>query len=121
MKQSNNYEDDKDEVLWLAKSMDLPYPVYLSQELSEQIKPNEFLTTLGIQYSDRIKTILSVLQGKIFLKKVPSGEMTQKGIVLSLTLAKGPFIKEELISIRAEMKDEGGETVIYLTALPEED
>ena len=119
--QSNSYEDDEDEVLRLAKSMDLPYPVYVSQELSEQIKPNEFLTKLGIQYSDRIKTILSVLQGKMVPKKVVSGEMPQDGIVLPLALAKGPFIKEELISIRAEMKDEGGETVIYLTALPEED
>ena len=119
MKQSNTYEDD--EVLQLAKSMDLPYPVHVSQELSEQIKPNEFLTKLGVQYSDRIKTILSILKGRMVPKKAASGEMLKEGIVLPLALAKGPFIKEELISIMAEMKDDGGEAVIYLTALPEED
>jgi hypothetical protein len=119
MMQSNSDEDG--EVLRLAQSLDLPYPVCVSQELSQQIKPNEFLTKLGIQYTDRIQTILGILKGNMVPKQAGSGGMPKQGIVFPLALAKGPFIKEELISIKAEVKDDGGETVILLTAVPEEE
>jgi len=117
--QSNSDEDN--EVLRLAHSMDLPYPVHVSQELSEQIMPNEFLTGLGIQYADRIKTILGILKGNMVPKEAHFGGMSNQGIVFPLALAKGPLIKEELISIRAELKEDGGEAVIVLTVIPEEE
>jgi hypothetical protein len=114
--------DDDDEINKLAYSMDLPYPVQVSRDLSEQIKPNEFLTGLGIHYLDRIKTILGILKGNMILNKELPGEILPKqNQVIYFTHAKGPYIKEEVTSIRVEMKDDGGEKVILLTAIPKEE
>jgi len=113
--------DEADEVSRLAESLDLPYQVRVSQELSEQLKPNEFLAKFGIQYLERIKTVLGILKGNMILKQnVGEEALPQGSSIISLTLVKGPFIKEELISIRAEVTDDGGEKVLLLTPILEE-
>ena len=115
----NNIDYD-DEVARLAESFGLPYQVRISEELSEQLKPNEFMAGLGIQYLERVKTVLGILKAKMIKEK---GEETfpKKVQVVPLAVAKGPYIKEELISIRAEVTDDGGKNVISLTPILDED
>ena len=111
---------DTGDVNEMAEAMGLSYSVHVSQELMDQIKTNDFLISLGIQYSGRIKSILNILRSN--LKPKNGGvkeEIPKEGIVFPLAIAKGPLIKEEIITIRAEMKEDGGETVILLTAVPE--
>jgi len=104
----------------LAKAMGVQYPVQISKELLEEIMPNDFLLGLGIRYSERLKGIFSILRANLMPRSDRMKEAFPKGsLVVPFALAKGPFIKEELISIRAELKDDGDEKVILLTVIPE--
>ena len=120
MKQDNTV--DSDDVINLAELMGIPFSVQVSHELAAQLQPNEFLTSFGISYSERIKNLLNSLRGHVLPNtdgcKQP---LPQGGVVFNLPMVIGPFIKEELISIRAEMTDEGGEKGILLTAILEKD
>jgi hypothetical protein len=111
-------QDTADESV-LIEQMNLPYPVRLSPKLSELLKPSAFLTTLGIRYLERLKTILNILKGNLIPKNdSPEDTIPDNGIVIPLAIAKGPYIREELISIRAELTDDGGKVEILLTAVP---
>jgi hypothetical protein len=112
-------EEEPDEINELAQIAGLPYPVQVSSELSELLRPNSFLSDLGIQYYDRIKIILELLKGYLVPNKEegPSETIPKKAVVIPLALAKGPYIREETISIRAELTDDGGEQKLVLTAV----
>ena len=110
--------DDADEVNRLAEITGVPFTVRVSPELRGLLKPNEFLSGLGIRYSDRVKAILVSLKESLIPKKAGLEEaMPKEGVNIPLAMAKGPFIKEELVSIRVEAADDGGETVILLTPI----
>jgi hypothetical protein len=105
----------------LAKAMGVQYPVHISKELLDELMPNDFLLGLGIRYSERLKGILGILKASLIPGSEGQKEAFPKGsIVVPFALAKGPFIKEGLISIKAELKDDGGEKAILLTVIPEE-
>jgi hypothetical protein len=110
----NSYEEE-DEVARVAESLGLPYRVDISPELASQIKPNEFLSGLGIRYLERIESILGILEGNRRSDSPPKDQ------VIPYNLVKGPFIKEELVSIRAELSDDGGGKVLKLTAILEKE
>ena len=116
----NNSGDD--EVNSLAESAGLPYQVRISQELSEQLTPNGFIAGLGIDYFERVKTIFGILRANMILKQdTQEAVLPQGSIVIPLSVAKGPYIREELLSIKAELTDDDGEKVISLTSILEED
>jgi len=105
----------------LAKAIGLQYPIFVSKELLDEIMPNDFLSGLGIRYSERLRGILGILKANLIPRNEGFKEAFPKGaIVIPIALAKGPFIKEGLISIKAELKDDGGEKAILLTVIPEE-
>ena len=113
-------EESADDVNFLAKRIGLQYQVRLSSELSELLKPNEFLTGLGIQYSDRLNSIFTILKGSLIPKNSGSNEtMSKNGIIIPIPVVKGPYIKEEMISIKAELTDDNGKAEILLTAILE--
>jgi hypothetical protein len=115
----NNCDDEG--VNEIAEAMGFPYLVQISTELSEQIKPNEFLAKLGSRYSERIEAILSILKGNMNPDNAEfEGSLSKQYQVIPYSHTKGPFIKEELISIRAEVKDDGGKKVILLSAVPDD-
>jgi hypothetical protein len=104
----------------LAKAMGVQYPVQISKELLDELMPNDFLLGLGIRYSERLKGIFSILRANLVSGNEGQKEIFPKGsLVVPFALAKGPFIKEELISIRAELKDDGDEKAILLSTIPE--
>jgi hypothetical protein len=110
--------DVDDEVNKIAESLDLPCAVHVSKELSELINPNEFLTGLGVHYLDRIKTILGILEITMIPMKESFEETIPKdGIVFPVAITKGPYIREELISIKATIQDDNDGKVILLTAI----
>jgi hypothetical protein len=115
---TNDYGDDADEIGRYAESLGIPFTVRISPELKSLLKPNEFLSGLGIRFSDRVKTILGALkEGLIPDKSGQEDTVPKGGVNIPLALTKGPFIKEELISIRAETADDGGEKALLLTAV----
>jgi hypothetical protein len=113
-------EEEPDDINELAQNAGLPYPVQVSLELSELLRPNAFLTDLGIQYYDRIKLILGLLKGYLvptYKEEGPSETIPKKVVALPLALTRGPYIREETISIRAELIDDSGEQKLLLTAV----
>ncbi len=75
---------------------------------------------MGIRYSERLKGIFSLLRANLIPRSERMKEAFPKdAIVVPFALAKGPFIKEEIISVRAELKDDGNEKAILLTVIPE--
>jgi hypothetical protein len=118
MKKANSKETS--DLNALAEMAGLQYPIRLSPELSELLEPNEFLAGLGIQFSDRINAIFSILKGSLIPRNPGQKEtMPKGGIVIPILLAKGPYIREEMASIKAELTDDGGKAEILLTAILE--
>jgi hypothetical protein len=119
MTESNS--DDANEANVLAKMIGLPYKVDISPELMELLKPNEFLKGLGIRYSERIKIILHSLKGNMVPEKTyPAEGMPKDDVIIPLAITKGPYIKEELVSISAVLTDNNGEAQISLAVIHEE-
>jgi len=117
---TQDYGDDVDEVNRYAEMLGIPFTVRISPELKSLLKPNEFLSGLGIHFSDRVKTIMGTLKEDLIPNR--SGQensVPKEGVNIPLALTKGPYIKEEIISIRAEETDDDGERVILLTAILE--
>jgi hypothetical protein len=111
-------ENEQAVVDGLVQALGLEHPVKVSDELSELLKPNEFLTGLGIQYSERLKTILEILKANLVPKNSgPKETLPGREIVIPLTIAKGPFIREDPISIRAGFINDGGKAEILLSVI----
>ena len=109
---------DADGVRILAESMGIPFTVQVSSTLSEMLNPNKFLVGLGIDYIERIKTVLGILKENLIPKTGGLEEaLPKKGIIIPFAVTKGPFIKEEVVSIKAELTDDGGGKSILLTAI----
>jgi hypothetical protein len=110
--------DDTDDVNALAEMVGLPYPVRISSGLSELLKPNAFLAGLGIQYEGRVNSVLSILKANMPPECSGSKETIPKnGIIITMPLTTGPYIREETASIKAELTDDGGKAEILLTAV----
>ena len=102
-------DDDANTVSELAKTICLPYPVRLSDELSELLKPNEFLTGLGIRHDDRINSVLSSLKGSLVPKSSSLKETVPKdGVVFSMPqqilLLKKPDVVRRGLPLRSSEK-----------------
>jgi hypothetical protein len=118
-------EDALVDVTDIADEQGIDYRVMISSSLAKQLKPNDFLTGLGIGFSERMENILSVLKGNL----VPHYAGTEavdiippEGIGIPFSITQGPLIREELISIRVALhKGHEGEPVIVLTTVPESD
>jgi len=113
--------DNEEEEIFLseaAASIGLTYPVRISAELFETLKPNEFLTGLGIQYSDRIRAILGILKANL-IPEDSKESIPLNGIAIPIPIARGPYIREELISIKADLTEKDGKEEILLTVVLE--
>ncbi|MDR2052052.1 MAG: hypothetical protein LBP80_01435 [Treponema sp.] len=111
-------DDDQAMMSGIAQAVGFQHPIRISAELAETLKPNEYLAGLGIRFSERMKTILGILKGNLLPKNgSPEDTLPDKGIVIPLAITMGPYIREELISIRAELTDDGGREEILLTAI----
>jgi len=118
MKKANSKETS--DLNALAEMAGLQYPIRLSPELSELLEPNEFLSGLGVQFTDWINAIFSILKGSLTPRNPGQKEtMPKGGIVIPILLAKGPYIREEMASIKAELTDDGGKAEILLSAILE--
>jgi hypothetical protein len=97
-------------------------PVRVSPELAALLKPNAFMSGLGIKYAERLTAILGILKGNLVPKTCdPEGVLPPEGLVIRFTIATGPYIREELVSIIAELTDDGDQKEILLTAILEEE
>lgn len=102
----------------LAETAGVPYPVCLSPELSALLKPNRFLSHIGIRYEERLKSVFSILKGNLIPKYGGEQEsLPDEGITFDFTIVKGPFIREDPIVIKAELAEGDNMPHISLSAI----
>jgi hypothetical protein len=118
-KEKNMTDSDVDKA---AAIIGIGLPVRVSPELATLLKPNAFTSGLGIKYAERLTAILGILKGSLVPKNCgPEGVLPPEGIVIPFTIATGPYIREEPVSIIAELTDDGDQQEILLTAILEEE
>jgi len=109
-------DEEYEDLSELAKSNGIPYQVYMSKELFNLLKPNDFLSKLGIQFNDRSNAILSILRGNLLTES--NKEIIPKdGITIPTLITKGAFIREELILIKSEIVNNNDNKNILLSVI----
>ncbi len=102
----------------LAETAGVPYPVCLSPELSALLKPNRFLSHIGIRFEERLKTVFSILKGNLIPTHGGEQEsLPDEGITFDFTVVRGPFIREDPLVIKAELTDADDTPHISLSAI----
>jgi hypothetical protein len=99
-----------------AQEVGLSYPVAVTASLAKNLRPNEFLSSLGISFEDQTRMLLQLIRERIVPhpEGIPEENEGEKLIVPFIVL-KGPLIKEELISVLVMVHDgDDGEPVITL-------
>ena len=101
-----------------AAEIGIKYPVKVSPELSAILMPNDFMSSLGIQYSHRLKAILKILKCNLHPENNGATETLPKlGVAIPFTITNGPFIREEVLNLRAHLTNNGGQSEIVLTVI----
>lgn len=100
----------------LAEAEGIEFPVAVSAGLAQILEPNQFLTTFGINFEERVSNILKVLHGHFVPS--PDGEcddLPGGRLVFPFIVLRGPLIKEDLISVLAVVHPgDGGDPVVTL-------
>jgi hypothetical protein len=92
-----------------AAKWGIPYPVYITETLKKALSPNDFLAGLGVQFSERLDNIMGFLKGGLVPVSGGSKETLPKdGIAIPFVLLKGPYVRELPVSVRAELRGDGG-------------
>ena len=120
---SDMVNDTEPDVNGIASSLGIPYPVRLSDALHEVLKPNGFLSGLGIRSDDRLRNLLSsVKESFVPNNGGPDEKFPETGIVIPYMVTQGPYIREAQFGIKAEMqKDDGGGSELFLTVIQDPD
>jgi len=113
---SNNTEPDIDAIV---SALGILYPVRLSDTLHEVLKPNEFLSELGIRFDDRLRNMLSTIkEGFVPSNGIPDEKLPETGLIVPFMVTQGPFIREVQFGIKAELqKDDDGRSELFLTVI----
>jgi hypothetical protein len=117
----NEFNDAPVDVSKTAEKWGIPYPVYITDKLKNAITPNEFLSDMGVQFSERLDNIMGFLKGTLVPKGGEQKETLPKdGASIPFVLLKGPFVREIPVSIRAELKpDSESKSQILLSIIHE--
>jgi hypothetical protein len=114
-------EIEPTDVSAVAEKYGIPCRVKVAIPLVELLKPNEYLSSLGIQFSERIDNIMHYLLGHLLpVDGGPDVVIPDEGVTIPYTLTQGPFVREVPITIRAKRQKDGeGKTEIVLSIVPE--
>jgi hypothetical protein len=118
---SETHDEVSVDVDSLAREQGMPYPVRLSESLENLLQPNEYLSGLGIRFSERIANVISVLKGNLIPRNGgPVETLPAYGVGIPYAITQGPFIREIPITIKAELHtDDSGKQEILLTVVQE--
>lgn len=106
-----------------AREQGISLPVAMGVSLARELEPNQFLSTFGITFEERIGNVLKVLKAH-FVPEAGTGRegLPDSALVFPFIVLKGPLIKEELLSVMAVIHSgDDGESVVTLTVLQDED
>jgi hypothetical protein len=109
LKDSTDLNNTPIDVSAAAEKYGIPNPVFITGTLKEALSPNDFLTNLGVQYSERLDNIMGFLKGMLVPVNGGPGEgVPEDGTSFPFVLLKGPYVREVPVSIRVERKTDGG-------------
>jgi hypothetical protein len=97
-----------------AKKAGIEMPVEIDGMLLEELTPAPFLVSLGISLEARIDNLLGLVKASLTAQNGFDGTEETK-TCLPFTVVKGPFVREDCLSVMAEInREEGGCPVITL-------
>jgi hypothetical protein len=90
-------------------------PVTIDTALTEALTPNAYLASLGITLEEREANVKQLARAVIKPTDVSGGFQTQ----IPFMVTKGPFIKEDFLTVNVSLKDVNGTAVIVLSPATE--
>ena len=109
------------DVTEIARKQGIEYPVAMTAGLAQKLQPNQFLSTFGIKFNDRIKNVLNILKGYFIPQRGGYEDLPGEKVAFPFIILDGPLIEENLITIQALIHEgDTGEPVITLTSLKED-
>jgi len=103
-----------------AKQANIAMPVVLSESLIKTLRPNKFLSELGITYERRLENLFELVRAR--LKPNVKSEMSGDVFAVPLIVVNGPLVREDVITAVVRMQtDSKNEKTIIITNLQEPD
>ena len=90
-------------------------PVFIDPVLTEALTPNSYLSSMGITLEQRETNIRLLANAVIKPAAVSDNFQTQ----IQFMVAKGPFIKEEFLTVNVSLKENDGIAAILLSPATE--
>jgi hypothetical protein len=97
----------------LHESNDIPVPI--DPVLMEALTPNSYLSSMGITREQR-ETNIRRLANAVIKPAAVSGDFQTQ---IQFMVAKGPYIKEEFLTVNVSFKDNDGTAAIVLSLATE--
>jgi hypothetical protein len=97
-----------------AEKAGISSPVVIDGSLLKMMTPNPYLASIGVSLEERIKSLLGLVKAN--LKAEKDSEKPDKKYYIPFMVLKGPLVKEEFLSVIAQVETKGGDrTVITLS------
>ena len=105
----------------IAQHENIPYPVAVSAALAKELEPNQFLSTFGINFTERVANLLKIVKGHFIPRRGGIEDLPDDQIIFPYVVLRGPLIHEDLISVVAIIHEgDDGEPVITISSLTED-
>jgi hypothetical protein len=103
-----------------AEKAGIEMPVEIDAALLEELTPTPFLVSLGISLEARIDNLLGIVKASLTAQNGFDGTDETK-TCLPFIVTKGPLVREDCLSVMAEInREEGGYPVITLAKAVDE-
>jgi hypothetical protein len=103
-----------------ARHEGIIYLVMVDPTLIQTLKPNQFLSSLGISLEDRIGQLLQLAHAYIMVNE-ESGAFSQPQYYLPFMVLKGPLVREDSCPVLARVHTgEAGKQLITLSHVSDE-
>jgi len=101
-----------------AKEADIMMPVAFSESLVNKLRPNQFLTELGISFDRRVENLFELVRAS--LKPDAKNGMSGESFAVPLIVVNGPLVREDVITAVVRLqKDSKNEQTIFITDMQE--
>jgi hypothetical protein len=95
-----------------AKEAGLELPVIIDGLLLKELTPTPFLESLGLSLEERIENLFNLVKASLTAANgFDAGAGDKHKTCLPFTVVAGPFVREDCLSIIAEIVQEEGEAV----------
>ncbi|GHV48200.1 hypothetical protein AGMMS49546_38570 [Spirochaetia bacterium] len=96
-----------------AEEAGITSPVVIDSGLLKLLTPNPYLASIGVSLEERIKNLLGLVKANLHTGK--DSEKVEKKYYIPFMVLKGPFVKEDFLSVIVDIETKGEDrTVITL-------